>query len=234
MSTDPSARLIPSYGRRRGRKLRAGRSDLVATTLPRLAIPPAGGAIDLVSLFARPLREIWLEIGFGGGEHLAHQAEAHRDVGFIGAEPYINGIAGLLARIEDRKLDNVRLWPGDIRELLPRLPAGALVRAFILYPDPWPKARHHKRRLVAEPLLSELARVLAPGAELRLATDIPDYAAWMLERLTVHPAFAWQARRAADWQLRPDDQPETRYEAKAKAAGRVPAYLRFTRRNNVL
>jgi len=237
MPTDPTDHpLIHSYGRRRGRRLRRGRTTLVDDLLPRLAVPlPADSAeLELQSLFPRPMTEIWLEIGFGAGEHLAHQAESHRDVGVIGGEPYINGIAGLLSRISDHGLDNVRLWPNDIRLLLPRFPTGSLSRVFILFPDPWPKVRHHKRRLVSASLLDELARLMPPGAELRLATDDPDYLTWMLERLTVHPQFEWQARRVGDWLSRPADSPPTRYEEKARAAGRVPVFLRFIRRNNGL
>jgi tRNA (guanine-N7-)-methyltransferase len=236
MTADQTERLIHSYGRRRGRRLRRGRTSLIDDLLPRLAIPaPAEGAVfDLPSLFARPMTEIWLEIGFGAGEHLAHQAESHRNVGVIGAEPYINGIAGLLSRVSDRGLDNIRLWPNDIRLLLPRFPAASLHRVFILFPDPWPKARHHKRRLVSTALLDELARLMPLGAELRLATDDVDYLTWMLERLTVHPHFEWQARRAVDWQTRPADSPPTRYEEKARAVGRHPVFLQFTRTNKGL
>lgn len=236
MPTDPTDRLIHSYGRRRGRRLRRGRTTLLDDLLPRLAIPaPAADAeFDLPGLFARPMAEIWLEIGFGGGEHLAAQAENHRDVGLIGAEPYINGIAGLLTRIGNQGLDNVRLWPNDIRLLLPRFPAASLRRVFILFPDPWPKTRHHKRRLVSTAFLDELARVMPPGAELRLATDDADYLVWMLERLTMHPQFEWQARRAVDWLERPADSPATRYEEKARAVGRQPVFLQFVRRNKGL
>jgi tRNA (guanine-N7-)-methyltransferase len=231
METRSPERLIHSYGRRRGRPLRQGRAALVGALLPRLAIPVPrrGETLDLPALFPGVL-SVWLEIGFGGGEHLALQAEAHRGIGFIGAEPYVNGIAGLLARVDEAKLGNIRLWPGDIRELLPVFPAGSLGRVFILFPDPWPKTRHHKRRLIQRPFLDELARVMAVDAELRFATDDPDYLAWSLERLTVHPAFEWLARGAADWRTRPADWPATRYEAKAVAAGRRPAYLRFRRR----
>lgn len=232
MESSSPARLIHSYGRRRGRPLRHGRAALIAELLPKLAIPApeAGEVLDLRALFARAPAAVWLEIGFGGGEHLAHMAEAHRDIGLIGAEPYVNGIAGLLARIEAARLDNVRLWPGDIRALLPAIAGGALERVFVLFPDPWPKVRHHKRRLIQRPFLDELARVLAAGGELRFATDDPGYLEWSLERLTAHPGFEWLASRPADWRTRPADWPATRYEAKALAAGRRPAYLRFRRR----
>lgn len=224
-------RLIHSYGRRRGRKLRATRAALVDETLPALTIAaPAGALLDPFSLFARRPEAVWLEVGFGGGEHLAAQAGAHREIGLIGAEPYVNGVAGLLAQLAAGKIDNVRLWPGDVRLLLPHFPSRSVDRAFVLFPDPWPKQRHHKRRLVAPAFLDALARVLKPGAELRLATDDPDYLAWMLDAVLRHPAFAWTARRPDDWRIRPADAPPTRYEAKAIAAGRRPAYLRFARR----
>src|SRR5215472_9833923 len=162
MDTAPQRRLIQSYGRRRGRPLRSGRAALIQDLLPALAIPPpaAGAIVDPRGLFPQAVDAVWLEVGFGAGEHLAAQAEAHRATGFIGAETYVNGIAGLLARIREVQLDNLRLWPADIRLLLPAFPPESVARVFVLFPDPWPKARHHKRRLVAGPLLDELARVM--------------------------------------------------------------------------
>lgn len=230
MTTGPD-RLISSYGRRRGRPLRAGRAALLDKVLPRLAIPAPvpGTGLDPRALFAFETRSIWLEIGFGAGEHLAAQAEAHPDIGLIGAEPYINGIAGLLTRADEAGLANIRLWPDDIRLLLPALPAASIGRVFILFPDPWPKARHHKRRLIAPPFLDELARIMAPDAELRFATDDPGYLDWTVERLAAHPAFAALTARPAEWQARPADWPATRYEAKG-LAGHPPAFLRFQRR----
>lgn len=229
-TTSSERRLIQSYGRRRGRPLRSGRAALIASLLPRLEIPPpaAGVTLDLRRLFPVPVEAVWLEVGFGGGEHLAGQAEAHRTIGFIGAEPYVNGLAGLLTRARDARLENLRLWPQDIRLLLPAFPARSVGRVFVLFPDPWPKARHHKRRLIARPFLDELARVLSPGAELRLATDDPDYAAWMQEQVASHPAFepvGW-----SEMHRRPDDWVVTRYETKALAQGRAPFYLRAARR----
>jgi tRNA (guanine-N7-)-methyltransferase len=228
MDTAPQ-RLIQSYGRRRGRPLRSGRAALIQDQLPALAITPpvAGEMLDPHRLFSRPVDAIWLEVGFGAGEHLAAQAEAHRAVGFVGAEPYINGIAGLLARVRDARLDNLRLWPADIRLLLPAMPARSIGRVFVLFPDPWPKARHHKRRLIAGPFLDELARVMVPGAELRVATDDADYIVWVREQLSAHPAFA--APRGADPRRRPADWIVTRYETKALAEGRSPAYMTVTR-----
>lgn len=141
-----------------------------------------------------------------------------------------NGIARLTTAVAQRNLANIRVFPEDARLLLAALPANSIARAFILFPDPWPKARHHKRRLVAAPALDQLARIMPPGAELRLATDDPDYLVWILEHATAHPAFRWTARAAGDWRTRPEDWPPTRYEEKAIAAGRTPAFLRFVRR----
>lgn len=221
-------RLIHSFGRRRGRKLRAGRAALLDTLLPQLAVSlPAGDApIDPRTLFPASPREVWLEIGFGGGEHLAWQAEHDPDVGLIGCEPYENGVVALLGHVRDRGLANIRIWNDDARLLLERLAPASIARAFVLFPDPWPKARHHKRRLIQAPFLDALARVLTPGAEFRLASDHADYVAWMLERVPVHPAFALTAR----FDARPADWPETRYEAWSVGEGRHPAYLSFTRR----
>lgn len=226
------------HGRRYGRRLRAGQKALLTELLPRLrvALPAEGRAFDPAALFAGSAagagapRDVWLEIGFGGGEHLAWQAARRPDVGFLGAEYFVNGIASLLRHLSEAGLDNVRIYEGDARALLACLPAESLGRAFILFPDPWPKARHHKRRIVRRETLDALARALRDGVELRLATDDMDYARWMLERLLGHPDFEWLAERAADWRRRPADWPETRYEAKAVAAGRRPLYLRFRRR----
>jgi tRNA (guanine-N7-)-methyltransferase len=225
------ARRRTVYGRRRGRKLRVGQQALRDELLPRLAVAlPGAGELDPASLFPESPADVWLEIGFGGGEHLAAQAAAHREIGIIGCEVFENGIAKLLVEIERRRLANVRIFPDDARLLLAALPAECLDRAFILFPDPWPKARHQKRRLVSTETLDRLAVLMRDGAELRLATDDVDYLRWMLERATAHPEFEWLARRAEDWRRRPEDWPATRYEAKAVAAGRRPTFLRFRRR----
>jgi tRNA (guanine-N7-)-methyltransferase len=227
MDETGAERLIHTYGRRRGRRLRTSQRTLLESLLPTLAIEAGESALDPRSLFAADTKEIWLEIGFGGGEHLAAQAAAHPEVGFIGCEPFVNGVVSLLGHLKSRDLRNVRIWSHDARDLIARLPSGSIARAFILFPDPWPKARHHKRRLIAAPFLDALARVLAHGAELRVATDDADYLEWILERLPSHPAFRPQDR--ADWHARPADWPPTRYEQKAIAAGRKPTYLRLVR-----
>jgi len=219
------------YGRRRGRPLRLGRQRLTETLLPELAVTlPAEGHLDLSRLFSRPVERIWLEIGFGAGEHLAAQAAQHPEINFIGSEVFENGVARLLSEIENQCLGNIRIYPDDARQLLDHLPAKSLGRVFILFPDPWPKQRHHKRRLISPGTLDRLAELMPAGAELRLATDDRDYLVWMLEHVTAHPAFAWLARRPADWRQRPDDWPPTRYEQKALTAGRTPSFLRFIRR----
>jgi tRNA (guanine-N7-)-methyltransferase len=196
----------------------------------------ASAFLDLDAVFGRDAAsgkaapsEKWLEIGFGGGEHLAWQAERHPDIGFVGAEYFFNGIASLLRHIDDRGLHNLRIYDGDVRDLLPRLADGAIARVFILFPDPWPKSRHNKRRLVQDETLDELARVMADDAELLLATDDPDYLSWMLEHLVRRRDFSWTARNAQDWRDSPDDWQETRYERKAIEAGRQTAHLRFRR-----
>jgi len=199
--------------------------------LPELRIDlPEQGSLDPQRLFAIPPAALWLEIGFGAGEHLAEQATAHPDVGFLGAEVFENGVVKLLAEVRRRELANVRILVDDARLLLTALPDACLGRVFILFPDPWPKQRHHKRRMVSPAALDQLARTMKHGAELRLATDDIGYLRAMLELVPAHPAFAWQARGPADWLRRPSDWPATRYEAKAVVAGRIPHFLRFIRR----
>jgi tRNA (guanine-N7-)-methyltransferase len=232
----PDRRRRAFYGRQAGRPLRAGARALLETLLPRIAIelPPPEETLNLGALFG-PVdpaqdRPVWLEIGFGAGEHLAWQAERQPGAGLIGAEVFTQGMARMLRRVKDAGLQNVRLYRGDGRDLLAALAPGTLARVFILFPDPWPKKRHRKRRIVDGEILDSLAGAMRDGAELRLATDHIDYAAWMLERLAAHPDFEWLARGPADWRNRPDDWPPTRYEAKALAQGRRPVYLRYRRR----
>lgn len=221
------------YGRIRGKALRPNQERLLADLLPRLAVPgvaraglPGGCPIDLGALFgARP---VWLEVGFGVGEHLAHQAALNPDIGLIGAEPFVNGVAMALARIEAAGLGNVRIHPGDARDLIDLLPDGALARVFVLYPDPWPKTRHWERRFMGEENLRALRRIMAPGAELRLASDIPEYVAHALRAVAAAGGFAVQGG-PGDWARPWADWTRTRYEAKALREGRTPQYLSFLR-----
>jgi tRNA (guanine-N7-)-methyltransferase len=226
------ARRRTLYGRRRGKKLRSGQQSLLDTLLPRLAIalPAEPAKLDLARLFGGqvPPAGVWLEVGFGSGEHLVWQAEQHPDVGLIGCEPYLNGVAKCLAHIERADVGNVRLFTDDARLLMVALPDRCLSRVFVLFPDPWPKTRHHKRRFVQRATLDRLADLMLPGAELRLATDDPSYLSWMVEHACTHPAFDWLAGRPADWRGRPADWPSTRYEKK-KLAG-TPTFLRLQRR----
>ena len=219
------------FGRRRGRRLRAEQTVRIGKLLPRVAvtIPQAGRLEPSVALGA-PQRDVWLEIGFGGGEHLAVQAECHPEVGLIGCEVFEPGIARLLAQIECRHIANIRIFVDDARLMLAALAPSSIGRVFILFPDPWPKLRHEKRRLMSRETLDALAAIMRDGAELRLATDDDNYLSWMLERVTDHPSFEWLARSPRDWRTRPTDWPATRYEEKARAAGRVPTFLRVRRR----
>jgi tRNA (guanine-N7-)-methyltransferase len=211
--------------------LRTAQKARIDGLLPRLAINlPDAGHLDLRALFGPTRRSIWLEIGFGGGEHLAQLAERHPQTGFIGCEVFENGIIKLLGEIERRQLDNIRIFADDARLIIAALPAASIDRVFILFPDPWPKRRQHKRRIVSRATLDGLAEIMTDDAELRLATDDSGYLSWMLESVTAHPAFEWLARRPADWRERPPDWPPTRYEQKARAAHRPPAFLRLRRR----
>ena len=221
---------VRSFGRRHGRKLRPGRQGLLARNLPELAVPlpPEGGRLDPAGLFPGPMDAYWLEIGFGAGEHLAWQAARHPRVGMIGCEPFVNGVSSLLRRIETDRLDNIRIHPDDARPLIDALPDASIGRCFLLFPDPWPKTRHHRRRFVQPHSLDAVARVLADDAEFRLASDDAGLVDWMLFQLRRHGAFRWTARCAADWRDRPDDWPRTRYESKA-LHGR-PVYLTVRRR----
>jgi tRNA (guanine-N7-)-methyltransferase len=228
----PDPRLANrSYGRRFGRSLKPSRRRLLDEVLPDLRVPLTdAGGVDPRALFPGRPEAIWLEVGFGAGEHLAAQAEAHPEVGVIGCEPFVNGVASLLARIEDRRLTNVRLLDDDARIIIDRLAEASIARVFVLFADPWPKARHAKRRFIRPEVLDALSRIMADGAELRFASDDMDYIRWALERLLGHPAFAWTAGRPDDWRGPPPGWCETRYEAKAKAAGRPCVYLTFRRR----
>ena len=187
------------------------------------------GALRFGTLF-EPGRELWLEIGFGGGEHLRARAAERPDIGLIGCEPFVNGVAKLLAGVEAEGLTNVRVHADDATAVIAAAPDAAFSRIYLLYPDPWPKRRQHKRRFVSDRNVAALARVLRPGGELRFATDIDDYAGWTLRRFLSHPSFAWEAKTADDWRRPWAGWTPTRYETKARAAGRGSAYLTFRRR----
>ncbi|MGE0007254.1 MAG: tRNA (guanosine(46)-N7)-methyltransferase TrmB [Parvibaculaceae bacterium] len=208
------------YGRRKGKALRPHHARLIAELLPRLSVDPARFDTE------RPMR---LEIGFGGGEHLAHQAALHPDIAFIGAEPFVNGVAKLLALVEAKGLRNVSIHAGDARELFAVLPGQSLDRIYLLYPDPWPKTRHHRRRLVSQENLRHFRRLLRPGGLFLFASDIDHYVQWTLFETRQAGGFTWLAGSAADWRRPFPDWTRTRYEAKAIREGRVPSYLAFRR-----
>jgi tRNA (guanine-N7-)-methyltransferase len=218
------------FGRRKGHKLRAHQADLIDQLLPRLALdikrPAPPGLAGLFDVAARAFR---LEIGFGGGEHLIAEAQAHPDTGFFGCEPYVNGMAKILSQIEAHGLGNIRLFAGDAAELLAWLPAQSLARVDLIYPDPWPKRRHWKRRFVQDATIAALARVLKPAGEFRFVSDIDDYCAWTLWHLARSDEFVWTAQRADDWRRPWDGYTMTRYGRKAEREGRQASYLRFER-----
>lgn len=220
------------YGRSRGHKLRPRQEDLLRLTLPRLRLPPDQAA-DPRAAFPAGLAELWLEVGFGGGEHALAQVAAHPEVGLIACEVFENGICSLLSRLVPEGAEataplppTLRLWPDDARTLLRALPDGSLDRLFLLFPDPWPKTRHAKRRFVHPAMLPLVARVLKPNAVWRVASDDPTYQAWVTEVMSAQDLFIAPAPATT----RPEGWPPTRYEAKALRAGRHPLYWTFIRR----
>ena len=223
------ARML--YGRRRGHKLKARQVALMTDRLPALRIMPHCGAplAAFDGLTPRP-EKLELEIGFGGGEHLLARAQAAPHIGFIGCEAFVNGVGKLLAAMAQARVENIRIHDGDARDLLDALPDACLDRVWLLYPDPWPKARHAKRRFMRGENLDSLFRVLKTGGGLTLASDAAAYIDWSLRAAKAHGGFCWTAARADDWRTAPPDWCGTRYEAKALAAGRVPSYLHFVRR----
>jgi tRNA (guanine-N7-)-methyltransferase len=211
---------LRSFGRIKSRTIKPRQAALMDSLLPRIHVPLEGPiAVE---------GETWLEIGFGGGEHMAAQAERHTGVTILGAEPFQNGVASALRHIDEAGLTNVRIHDGDVRELIARLPDASLARVFILFPDPWPKARHHKRRLVQQDLAADLARVLKPGGRLRFASDWADYVDWSLARFLREPRLAWLGEDAADWRNPPADHVTTRYEEK-RLGDCAPVFLDFIR-----
>jgi tRNA (guanine-N7-)-methyltransferase len=227
----PGQRARPGlHGRRKGKPLRQHQTELVSETLPQLQALGPQGLVDLQTGFGFTPRALRVEIGFGGGEHLLGGAAANPDIAYIGCEPFINGVAKLLARMEEQGIRNVRVHAGDAVDVLRALPDASVEQVDLLYPDPWPKRRQRKRRFVSEDTIADLARIVKPGGRWRFATDIDDYAGWTLARVLRSQDFVWIAQTAADWLQPWADYTQTRYEQKAIAAGRRPAYLTFLRR----
>ena len=231
MTDKPVTERRNFYGRVHGKTLRASQKGYLAEDLGKVRLSgvtveenPSRAALDVTGLFGG--RPLWLEVGFGGGEHLVHMAARYPEVGIIGCEPFVNGVAMLLGKIRAAAVDNLAIHPGDVRDLFDVLPDASVAKCFLNYPDPWPKARHHRRRFVTPGYLSALARVMAPGAEFRVATDIPDYVRQTLEEV---PAAGFdlvaQAGQGGAW----EDWLSTRYEQKALREGRSPHYLTFRR-----
>jgi tRNA (guanine-N7-)-methyltransferase len=241
-SRDPTDRDMPSdegaaahahgsfFGRRKGHKLRIHQADLIAHLLPQLALDIGSPApADLSDLFDDGIETIRLEIGFGGGEHLIAEAQAFPDIGFIGCEPYVNGMAKILTQIESVNVKNIRLYAGDAAELVAWAPRQSMARIDLIHPDPWPKRRHWKRRFVQDATVAAMARIIKPQGEFRFVSDIDDYCAWTLAHLLRSPDFFWTAERASDWHLPWSGYTMTRYGRKAEREGRKAAYLRFRR-----
>jgi tRNA (guanine-N7-)-methyltransferase len=228
----PDIDFIPSplHGRRKAKKLRTHHMALVENMLPHLALDLTQRLPEPAALFPNRPSEFWLEVGFGGGEHLAQQAQRQPDIGFFGCEPFVNGVAKTLALIAESDLCNIRLYNGDAGDVIDALPDRTLSCVYLLYPDPWPKRRQQKRRFLSDEMLTRLARVMRSGAELRFATDIDHNAGWTLARLLRSPDFIWPAQSAVDWQVPWAQWQSTRYESKALLEGRYPAYFTFIRK----
>lgn len=223
---DPST-IRRLYGRRSGHKLREGQAALIEELLPSISVPD-NGPIDAARLFGTD-RPLHFEIGFGSGEHLAYRADLLPDHGFIGCEPFLNGVVGALQHVRDKGLANVRLHMGDALEILERLPDASLRLVYLLHPDPWPKSRHAKRRMLNHGPLNIIAAKLAPGGEFRLGTDDPTYCRWAMMVMNQRRDFDWLAQSASDFLTRPGGWPETRYEAKARRKGHEVWYFRYAR-----
>ena len=230
----PGAPWRNFYGRVKGKSLRPSQETYLEEDLAKLSpgavdweVNPERENLDLQAMFGG--KPVWLEIGFGGGEHLVHQAATHPQMGIIGCEPYINGVAMLLGKIRQAGVENLKVYPGDARNMFDVLPDESIDKAFLNYPDPWPKTRHHRRRFVTQEHLEPLARVLKPGAEFRVATDIPDYVRQTLQEVP-KAGFEWLAEGPSDWRAPWDDWISTRYEQKALRESRTPHYLTFRKR----
>ena len=230
MNDEPRKQTGAFFGRRKGHALKPRQATLFETLYPKLALDLTKPApTDLRTLFDG-VESVRVESGFGGGEHLMAEAATHPDTGFIGIEPFLNGMAKVLVAIDERKLSNIRLYHGDATDMLAWLPKASVARFDLLYPDPWHKKRHWKRRFVQDKSVAEIANALRPGGEFRFASDIPSYIEWTLMRLMRSPDFEWTAERADDWRKPWPDFTRTRYEAKAVREGRTPCYLIFRRK----
>jgi len=218
------------FGRRKGQSFSQRQQALLDDFLPAISVDVPEGendVLDVDKVFGKPVKELWLEIGFGKGEHLAWQAQAHPDVSLIGCEPYLNGVVGLLTHIEENDIQNIRVYGDDARHVIWKLPDASVDRLFLLHPDPWPKTRHARRRFVNQHNLDDLARIMKDGAEFRVGTDHPIYREWTMLQMAERDDFEWLAEGPQDWLTRPNDWPETRYEVKA-LEGRA-TYFRFRR-----
>jgi tRNA (guanine-N7-)-methyltransferase len=220
------------YGRRVGKAIRPQRKALMETYLAKIGIsrPAAAETCTVADLFDVPYGQYWLEIGFGGGEHAAGQAMAHPDVGVVASEVFANGIGSLIGHIDAHDISNIRIYPEDVRQLLPHFPENSFDRIFVLFPDPWPKRRHAERRFIGPGNLPELSRLLKSGGELRVVSDDMTYVRWALRHVAPHADFMWMAEKPSDWRMPPEDWIETRYQQKAVREGRQPKFLRFQRR----
>ncbi|SCA55604.1 tRNA (guanine-N(7)-)-methyltransferase [Candidatus Terasakiella magnetica] len=224
---------LRTFGRRQGYKLKPRQQRLVDNLLPELQIEPSqdGSYLDPSKMFKVPVKQVWFEVGFGGGEHAAAQVENNPDIGLIGCEPFLNGVGSLLTHVDDRNLqDRIRIYGDDARSMLDVMPDDSVERLFLLFPDPWRKRRHAKRRFVGEENLKLVSRVLKSGGEFRVGSDHMPYIDWTLEHLTRHADFEWICEGPKDWRERPADWPPTRYEQKAIRQGKACVYLRFKRK----
>lgn len=224
---DPNS--LKFYGRRKGKAIRPNRQSAYNLVMPwaEIKLPDSPAQISPADFFDFPVEDVWLEIGFGNGEQLIHQALQNPKIGMIGCEPFMNGVAALCRDIKDKNIKNIRIWQDDARLLMPRFKNHSLAHCLLLNSDPWPKKRHHKRRFVQQETLDELHRLLKKGSELRMSTDDPGLAVWELEKTWFHKGFRWLAESASDWRDRPTDMLETRYQKKGATAGRPTVFLRF-------
>lgn len=231
MSSDPHTCNGRVFGRRKGHKLRTEQKALMENLLPHLKIDleKFEKKIDPQDFFASDIKEVWLEIGFGAGEHTAWQAKQNPNIGFIACEPFLNGVASLLKRVSTDRLRNIRIFTDDALPLIRRFTEGKINRLFILFPDPWPKSRHKKRRIITTSNVTSFANIMADNGELRFSTDHLEYAKWTLLTMLKHEWFYWTAEKSSDWQNRPEDWPLTRYEYKAFKDNKKPIFLQFKR-----